>query len=83
MSDIVERLRNDRYASWLAIVPMCMEAADEIERLRAECEELRDIVNRYADHYIDCPAYTPLSSAGCTCGLDAALASSAPTKEKP
>lgn len=38
MSDIVERLRDPlRYASK---DPVCKEAADEIERLRAECLQL-------------------------------------------
>lgn len=38
MSDIVERLRDDERSEWA----ICNEAADEIERLRAEVEGLRE-----------------------------------------
>ena len=40
MSDIVERLRDDERSEWA----ICNEAADEIERLRAEVAGLREFV---------------------------------------
>ena len=40
MSDIVERLRDDERPEW----GICNEAADEIERLRAEVAGLRAFV---------------------------------------
>ena len=40
MSDIVERLRDDERSEWA----ICNEAADEIERLRAEAAGLREFV---------------------------------------
>ena len=45
MSDIVERLRiKQRLGTWPAVPrELAVEAADEIERLRAEIEQLRAI----------------------------------------
>jgi hypothetical protein len=40
MSDIVERLRDDERPEW----GICNEAADEIERLRAEVAGLRELL---------------------------------------
>ena len=42
MTNIVERLRDPRR---MPTMTMRMEAADEIERLRAECEEWRECAN--------------------------------------
>lgn len=54
MSDLVERLRgevpNDRDAC-------CLEAADEIERLRAENERLREALERLVNDCEGYPAY--------------------------
>ena len=49
MSDIVERLRDDERSEWA----ICNEAADEIERLRAEVAGLRedhDALLQFAKH---------------------------------
>ncbi len=47
MSDLVERLRNPRYASdRIEFLECRIEAADEIERLTAENRKLRDWVDR-------------------------------------
>jgi hypothetical protein len=43
-TDIVKRLRNVAVLEWCE--PMCVEAADEIERLRAECQRLAGEVSR-------------------------------------
>lgn len=44
--DIVTRLRQ-KYGGQL---PICTEAADEIERLRAECDRWHDVANSLATH---------------------------------
>jgi hypothetical protein len=42
MTDIVQRLRA-RKATWLEAIPVMKDAADEIERLRRQVEELQRI----------------------------------------
>ena len=57
MTDIVERLRNVAVLEWCE--PMCVEAADEIERLRAA---LRDIASgRYSNMML--PTHPPQDPA--------------------
>ena len=50
MHDIVERLRGD-YGLPIAFetIPICHEAADEIERLRQQNAELVEALRKYAD----------------------------------
>lgn len=59
MSDIVERLRDDERSEWA----ICNEAADEIERLRAEVAGLREDAERYRWLRDECP-WTMVSGNG-------------------
>jgi hypothetical protein len=64
MSDIVERLRD---SDQIDVFGLRLEAADEIERLRAALE-------MYGLHLWDCPKNdSPEENPDCLCGFDAAV----------
>lgn len=48
MTDIVERLRA-RKSSWLEVIPIMEQAADEIERLRNKTWELDAVIEDYSE----------------------------------
>lgn len=58
--DIVTRLRRDRtndVEDWWLLEPMCTEAADEIERLRAELRDTHTVVYRFVDGHCTFPEF--------------------------
>ena len=72
MTDIVERLRNVAVLEWCE--PMCVEAADEIERLRAECQRLAGEVSRA---HKDALTWMERATAARREGIEAELAAAA------
>ena len=52
MSDIVERLRNGQGIG--INLTLCREAADELERLRAQVAALREALQKLITHTLDC-----------------------------
>ena len=68
--DICKELRDVSRRSPSGISGCCLDAANEIEVLRAEKEALR----RYANHTSDCnlsSIYQSVALRGCNCGFDA------------
>jgi hypothetical protein len=63
MSDIVERLRNVAVLEWCE--PMCVEAADEIERLREALRNITQVPRSDAAYgVIQCIASAALGETG-------------------
>jgi hypothetical protein len=80
MMDITARLRRHPY-SWTSVHH---EAAQEIERLRAQVSRLRGAlegIEEHGDHADQCPA-TSYGIHGCLCGYSNAISALAAIREE-